>query len=213
MRHARTSGERAAGRRAACGLAIVCVGLAPPVAAQVGVAMSAGARFNTVLVHDQIVTAFNVRPALAPAVSLTATLPLDRPWTASAMLDVSTSEVRREDQGGGSQPITHLTTAALTVGLTRSLKSWLTGSLRIGVIKYFPSQDLGLFQNGGPFFPLAQAAFDVAPPFAARRGLALELRADGHKFITDALRVEGFSDARPVGRVAVALVWTPGTAR
>jgi hypothetical protein len=178
--------------------------------AQLAFTFSAGVRYSTVLVHDQIVTPFAVRPALAPAFALTAALPLDPPWHVAAVFDLSTSEVRREDQDGSTQPITHLSTAALGLGLTRSLKPWLSGSLRIGVLKYFPSQDLGLFQDGGPYFPFAQVAFDFRPPFASRYGVGLEVRADAHKFITDALRVEGFSDARPVARWALALTWTPG---
>jgi hypothetical protein len=186
---------------------------ARPARAQLSFTFSAGARYSTVLVHDQIVTPFAVRPALAPAFAVTAAMPLDRPWNASATLDLSTSEVRREDQNGATQPITHLTTAALGLGLSRSLKPWLDGSLRIGVLKYFPSQDLGLFQDGGPYFPFAQVAFDLRPPFASRYGLGLEVRADAHKFITDALLVEGFSESRPVARWAVAVTWTPGAPR
>lgn len=182
-----------------------------PAAAQVSFSVFAGVRRTSVLVHDQIVSPFDVRPALAPAFSITAAMPLDLPWRASAALDVSTSDVRREDQGGGTQSITHLTTAALTLGLSRALKPWLSGSLRVGAIKYLPSQDLGLFQDGGPFFPFAQVAFNVAPPFAAQHGLGLEVNADVHKFITDALRVEGFSESRPVLRLAAGVSWTPGS--
>ena len=173
--------------------------------------MFAGVRRTSVLVHDEIVNPFDVRPALAPAFSVTAGLPLDNPWHASAAVDVSTSELRREDFGGGTQPITHLTTAAVSVGLSRTLKSWISGSLRIGAIKYLPSQDLGMFQAGGPFFPFAQIAFDVIPPFAARYGLGLEVNADVHKFITDALRTEGFTESRGVVRVALGVSWTPGS--
>jgi len=182
-------------------------------AAQVALAVSAGVRYSTVLVHDQIVTAFDVRPALAPAFSVTASLPLDPPWRAGAVLDLSTSEVRREDADGTVQPITHLTQAALAVGLGRALRPWLSGSVRVGVLKYLPSQDLGPFQDGGPFFPFAQATIDLAPAVVSRFGLGLELRADVHRFITDALRLEGFSDARVVTRIAGALTWTPGRSR
>lgn len=182
-----------------------------PLAGQVSFSVFAGVRRSSVLVHDEIVNAFDVRPALAPAFSVTAAMPLDLPWRASAAFDVSTSDLRREDFGGGTQSITHLTTAAVTVGLSRTLEPWLSGSLRIGAIKYFPSQDLGLFQTGGPFFPFAQMAFDVAPPFAARYGLGLEVNADVHKFITDALRTEGFTESRGVVRVAAGVRWTPGS--
>ena len=172
--------------------------------------MFAGVRRSSVLAHDVIVNAFDVRPALAPAFSVTAAMPLDLPWRASAGLDVSTSDVRREDVGGGTQSITHLTTAALTIGLSRTMTPWLSGSIRVGALKYLPSQDLGLFQDGRPFFPFAQIAFDLSPPFAARFGVGLEVNGDVHRFITDALRVEGFSDARPVLRLALGMTWTPG---
>lgn len=193
------------------GTLIAC--LASPLTAQLSFSVFAGARYSTVLVHDDIVAPFAVRAALAPTFSVSGALPLDRPWTLSANFDVSTSEVRREDVGGSTQPITHVTTAALGLGLTRTLRPWLDGSLRVGVLKYLPSEDLGLFQDGGPFFPFAQAALAVAPVVASRYGLGLEVRADVHRFITDALRVEGFSDARPVARVAVGVTWSPGRMR
>ena len=187
--------------------------LAAPLEGQIALTVSAGVRYSTVLVSDVLVTPLTVRPALAPALTVSAALPLDPPWNVAAVLDVSTSEVQREDEGGGPVPITHLTTAALGVGLGRSLKTWLSGSIRFGVLKYFPSEDVGLFQNGGPFFPFAQAALDVVPPVVSRFGLGFEVRADVHKFITDALRVEGFSDSRVVERLALGVTWTPGGPR
>jgi hypothetical protein len=179
--------------------------------AQVSFSVFAGVRRSSVLVHDQIVNPFDVRPALAPAFSVTAGIPLDLPWRASAVFDLSTSDVRREDFGGGTQSITHLTTAALGLGLSRSLKPWLAGVVRFGAIKYLPSQNLGLFQSGGPFFPFAQVAFDFAPPFTARHGIGFEVNADVHKFLTDALRVEGFTESRPVLRLALGVTWAPGS--
>jgi len=189
---------------------LLCSCLTTPAAGQVSFSVFAGVRRSSVLVHDEIVSAFDVRPALAPAFSVTAALPLDLPWRASASADVSTSDLRREDFGGGTVPITHLTTAALTVGLSRSIDPWLSASLRIGAIKYLPSQDIGLFQSGGPFFPFAQVAFDLTPPVVGRYGLGLELNADLHKFITDALRTEGFTESRGIVRVALGVSWTPG---
>ena len=190
---------------------LLCSCVATPAAGQVSFTVLAGVRRTSVLVHDKIINAFDVRPALAPAFSVTAGMPLNDPWRASATLDVSTSDLRREDAGGGTQSITHLTTAALGLGLSRAVKPWLSASLRIGALKYLPSQDLGLFQTGGPFFPFAQMGVDVMPPFAARFGVGFEVNADVHKFITDALRTEGFTESRGVVRVAVGVNWTPGS--
>ncbi|HEY6808637.1 MAG TPA: hypothetical protein VI160_07600 [Gemmatimonadales bacterium] len=179
----------------------------PParLAAQVRVAVTAGARYTTRLVHDVIVTPFDVRAALAPALSVDASLPLDPPWRLAAVLDLSHSTVSRYDTGATVAPITGLTTVALGLGLTRPLQPWLVGRGVLGAVKYFPGERTGLFQDGGPFFPFAQLALDAAPAFAARRGLAIELRYDIHKFTTPALRDEGFISARVIHRVALGI--------
>jgi hypothetical protein len=171
--------------------------------AQVRVDVTAGARYTTRLVHDRIVTSFDVRAGVAPALSVSASLPLDPPWRLAAVLDLSTSTVARYDAGGGTAPITGVTTISLGLGLARPLKPWLDGRVVLGAIKYVPAERTGLFQDGGPFFPFGQLTFDAAPPFAARRGLALELRYDLHKFTTPALRDEGFISSRVIHRVAL----------
>ena len=172
---------------------------------QVSIAIAAGARYTTRLVHDRIVTPFDVRAGLAPAFSVSASLPLDPPWRLAGVLDVSSSNVARYDAGGGTAPITGLTTVSLGLGLARPLKPWLDGRLVLGAIKYFPADRVGLFQDGGPFFPFGQLTFDAAPPFGARLGLALELRYDIHKFTTPALRAEGFISSQVIHRVALGV--------
>lgn len=64
----------------------------------------------------------------------------------------------------------------------------------------------GVFREGrGGIFPLGAAALRYAPPPLAHRRLALEVRYDLHRFITPALRTQGFLSARPVHRIAVAV--------
>lgn len=174
-------------------------------AAQVRIDVTAGARYTTRLVHDLIVTPFDVRAGLAPAVSVSASLPLDPPWRLAGVLDVSSSNVARYDAGGATAPITGVTTVTLGLGLARPLKPWLDGRMVLGAIKYFPADRVGLFQDGGPFFPFGQLTFDAAPSFAARLGLALELRYDIHRFTTPALRDEGFISSRVIHRVALGI--------
>jgi len=183
----------------------ICATPAARLPGQVRIDVTAGARYTTRLVHDRIVTPFDVRAGLAPALSLSASLPLDPPWRLAGVLDVSTSNVARYDAGGGTAPITGLTTVSLGLGLARPLKPWLDGRLVLGAIKYFPADRVGLFQDGGPFFPFGQLTFDAAPPFAARQGLALELRYDIHKFTTSALRAEGFISSQVIHRLALGV--------
>ncbi len=175
--------------------------------AQVAIHVSAGARYSSTLVRDSIVAPFTVRPAIAPAIAATATLPLDPPWSALAVLDVSRSEVRRLEADGTTADVTAATTLALSLALERRLRPDLAARVGIGLLKYLPSEDVGLFRDGGgALFPLGQVGVVYAPPFGAARGLALEARYDLHRFITPALRNEGFTAARTVHRVALALV-------
>lgn len=186
---------------------LASLGALPParLAAQVRIDVTAGARYTTRLVHDRIVTPFDVRARLAPAISVSASLPLDPPWRLAGVLDLSSSNVARYDAGGVTAPITGVTTVTLGLGLARPLKPWLDGRVVLGAMKYFPADRVGLFQGGGPFFPFGQLTFAAAPSFAARLGLALELRYDVHKFTTPALRAEGFISSRVIHRVALGI--------
>jgi hypothetical protein len=187
-------------------LASICALPTARLAAQVRIDVTAGARYATRLVHDHIVTPFDVRAGLAPALSVSASLPLDPPWRLAGVLDVSSSTVARYDAGGATAPITGVTTVTLGLGLARPLKPWLDGRVVLGAMKYFPADRVGLFQDGGPLIPFGQLTFDAAPRFAARLGLALELRYDIHKFTTPALRDEGFISPQVIHRVALGIL-------
>ena len=177
----------------------------PPgrVSAQVAVRVSVGARHATTLVHDSIVTPFDVRPALAPAIAIAFELPQHRGWAPGVMLDGSWSELRRHDAGGAAD-LGSLTTFAFTVALRRSLAAGLSATARVGGLQYLPGRETGVFQGGaGTPFPVAGLDLRYASP--AVRRFAVELRYDMHRFITSALKESGFTSGRPVHRLAFAL--------
>src|SRR6266508_1709918 len=68
-----------------CSLAGLLLSASPPVrlsalsdlSAQLSLQPSLGLRYTSALVHDSIVTTVDVRPALAPALALTAATPLE----------------------------------------------------------------------------------------------------------------------------------------
>ncbi|HTR21933.1 MAG TPA: hypothetical protein VMH88_13865 [Gemmatimonadales bacterium] len=194
--------------------AVVCAALllASPgprrLTAQVSVSFTAGARYTTTLVHDSIVTLLDVRPALAPALSANVGFPLSGPWRVEAMVDVSSSQLQLHDAGagGGTTDMARLTTLGFGVGLRRRFQPWLAGRFSIGGLAYLPAGDLGLFRDGtgGPA-PFGQVAVDFAPAEIARHHLALEAQGDLHKFITPALKADGFTDSRMVYRLALVI--------
>lgn len=195
------------GRRLA--LALLAGGATTPATAQVSVTTSLGLRYTSPLVRDSIVTAFDVRAALAPALALTAAVPLTPPWSAQLSLDVSTSGVARYDAGGTVAPITHLTTLAAGVALARTMNHGFAARGGIGGIKYLPSERTGIFRDGpGAVTPYGQAAVQWTPPGLLAGRMAVEARYDLHRFITPALRAEGFVNGRIVHRIALAARYT-----
>ncbi len=98
--------------------------------------------------------------------------------------------------------------------MRRHLRSWLSARASLGALKYLPASETGIFSLGsGSLAPLGGLAVEAAPPFGARWGLAFETRVDLHRFITPALRAEGFQDSRRVVRVALGVRAGLGAAR
>ncbi|HEX4628248.1 MAG TPA: hypothetical protein VH137_05595 [Gemmatimonadales bacterium] len=188
--------------------ALLAVGLGAPLCAQLSVQLAGGVRATSTLVHDSIVTRVDVRPALEPSLAVAATVPLEARWSAEALLDVSWGSLERHDRGGPTVDLGRLGTVALEVGVRRPLFAGLSARIAVGALKYVPSGGTDLFRgSSGGVFPLGALALGYVPPlaFAQRWGLGVDVRYDVHAFITPALRAQGFTTARPVHRIALAL--------
>jgi hypothetical protein len=162
-------------------------------------------------VHDSLVQPFDLRPALAPALLVTVREELRPGWSVDGTIDVTPSSMRRHE---GSQTFDAGSFAALafTVGVRREISAGLSARAGIGALKYAAGQT-GLFREGsGGLFPLGTVAATYTPSFGAQRRLAFEARYDLHRFITPAMRTEGFQDARPVHRLALLarIGWAAG---
>jgi len=181
--------------------------------AQVSLQLSLGARYTSTMVHDSIVTPFDVRPAIAPVLAVSATTPLNDPWSAVATLDVSWSRLERHDQDGTTAGLGGLGALALTVGVARRLAPGLAADAAIGGLKYLPAADNGIFAGGtGGVTALGALGVSYALPLGGStlRGLALRARYDIQRFLTPALRNEGFTSGEIVHRVALTLGWSVG---
>ena len=167
--------------------------------AQVSFHVALGARYSSTLVHDSVVTPFDLRPALAPALLLSVRDELRPGWSADATLDVSPSGLRRHE-GSGSFDAGSFTALAFTVGLQRQFAAGVSARVGVGGMRYAASQT-GVFREGsGGIFPLGTVAATYALPW---RQLEVEARYDIHQFITPALRTAGFTTSRPVHRAAI----------
>jgi hypothetical protein len=193
--------------RIALGVAALLAARPPDApAAQATLSASLGARYTTTLVHDSIVTPFDVRAAIAPTLAVAAALPLRPPWTAVATVDLTYAAIRRHDADGTVAPITHVTALAVGMGLRRALEHGVSVSGGAGLLAYLPSEHVGIFRDGGGGVqPVAQAAVAYGPPLLASRGFSLEARYDLHGFLTPALRQEGFVNSKLVHRVGLSV--------
>jgi hypothetical protein len=196
-----------AGRQAAVCWALLLTA-APPrrLLAQVTLNPSFGLRYTSTVVHDSIVTPFDVRPALAPVLALALATPLQPGWTLEVALDFSSSNLERYDADGRTTGLGRLSTFTFTVGVRRRFAAGVTAAVGAGGIKDVPAEATGIFRAGaGPVAPLAAFTVDYPLPLAPRAGLGLEARYDIRGFTTPALRAEGFTSSRLVHRVALGL--------
>jgi hypothetical protein len=206
---------RSDGRTVGRALAVTLLFVSPTVrlSAQVSLQAAAGLRYTSALVHDSIVAPFDVRPALAPALAVSAATPLNDPWSAVATLDFSWSRLERHDQDGTTVDLGGLGALAVTVGVARRLAPGLVAVAAIGGLGYVPASDRGIFAQGaGGVTPLGALGVSYAPPLGGGAGRRLALRAgyDIHRFLTPALRNEGFTTGRTVHRATVAVQWSFG---
>jgi len=201
--------------RVATLIAVVITGYPPSrLTAQVSFHVAAGMRYSSSLVHDSVVTGFDLRPTLAPALLVSVRDVLRPGWSADVTLDVAPSGLRRHETGG-SFDVGSITAVAFTVGLQRHFGAGASARLGVGGLRYAASQT-GVFREGsGGIMPLGTVAATYALPlsFARRRQSEIEARYDVHQFITPALRTEGFRSGRPVHRMAILLRigWGGGT--
>jgi hypothetical protein len=180
---------------------------AAPASAQVSFHVAAGARYGTALVHDSIVTPFTVRPAVAPALSITALTPLKHGWNATATLDASITHISRHDVDGTTTGLGRLSTIMFAVGVRRDITAKLSAGVDIGGLKYLPADETGIFKLGAG--PLAGVG-GLVMGWQIGHGLAVEARYDIHSFSTPALDAEGFASSTLVQRFTVSLTGETG---
>jgi len=177
--------------------------------AQISWHVAAGARYTTPLVHDSIVSPFDVKLALAPELALTVGAQPGHGWAPQVLLDASTSNLVRHDPDGTTITLERVSTVSFAVGVSHTLPGGLRGSVAVGGLKYLPSEESGIFRQGsGAISPLGALSVAYGLPLGEPgrpRRWWLEVRYDIHAFTTPALDDEGFTSSQTVHRVALAL--------
>lgn len=171
---------------------------------QVGYDARLGLTVATELLRDVVVQQIEVRQSLAPTLALGASLPIAPLYRAGLEATLTTSGYH-SSEGNTETDLGTLRTGSVVLGLDGPV--WRTVHWRagVGLIRYWPSEDRGIFLRGGTTRFLAGAGVDYRPSLSAKWELIVSLRYDSHRFTTEELKARGFSGNQGVQRVSASI--------
>ena len=179
--------------------------VATPVVAQIGYHARAGVIRSSTLVSDVIREDIVTKAGISPLLVLGATLPLAPRYGigleaayAPGSLSASYDDGRSTDLGG-------LGSASAMIELDGPISGPLRWRGGLGLLRYLPSEDEGIFARGGVTRYLVGAGADYRRPALRAWDLMVSARYDYHRFTTDALRARGFGGAQGVHRVSLTV--------
>jgi len=164
----------------------------------------AGAQWAGTLVRDVLVTEVTVQQSIAPMVALGASMPISPGYRAGLEGTLSSGGYSAE-QDGVETDLGTLRTASVLLGLDGPIWKAVRWRVGLGGIFYWPSEDRGIFLQGGPIRFLAGAGADWRNPVMRSWDLMVSARYDFHRFTTDELDLRGFSQAQSVSRVSLSV--------
>jgi hypothetical protein len=157
------------------------------------------------LLRDRIINPITVRQAIAPMIALGGSLPVGpRGYRVDLEATLASGKFHSTERGADTDLGT-VRTATAMLGLEGPVRGNFRWRLGLGGIRYFPSDDQGIFLQGGTTRFLAGAGVDYRRPALAKWDLLTSLRYDFHRFTTDALESRGFSQTQGVSRVSLSI--------
>ena len=177
---------------------------AGPLHAQTDYYARAGAMWASTLVRDVLVTEVTVQQSVAPMVALGASVPISPGYRAGLEATFASGGFSAE-QDGVETDLGTLRTASVMLGLDGPVVQSLRWRVGLGGLFYLPSEDRGIFLEGGPIRFVAGAGADWRRPVMTKWDLMVSARYDLHRFTTDELEQRGFSQAQGVSRVSLSV--------
>jgi hypothetical protein len=158
----------------------------------------------TKLLRDDILQEITVRQSLAPTVVLGIAVPFTPLYRVGLEATVTSSGFHSSEDGTETDLGT-LRTGSLTLGLDGPVWRQVRWRAGLGLLKYLPADDNGVFLQGGSTRFLVGAGLDYRRPIMSSWDLSAALRYDFHRFTTDELVTRGFSGTQGVQRVSISL--------
>jgi hypothetical protein len=186
-------------------LAILILGtLTQPAQSQMDYYGRLGVTWSTKLMRDGLVQEIEVKPSLAPTVTLGASLPIAPTYRAGLEASFTSSGYHSTELDVQSDLGT-LRTGSLLLNLEGPVAGQLFWRAGVGLIGYWPADDQGIFLQGGAARFLAGAGVDYRPPLLRNWDLMFSLRYDFHRFTTDELQTRGFTGSQGVQRLSASV--------
>ena len=158
----------------------------------------------TRLLTDDVIQDIETRQSLAPTLVLGASLPFAPTYSAGLEATI-TSAGYHSSEADVETDLGTLRTGSLLLGLTGPVWRRLEWRAGVGLIRYWPADEEGIFLRGGTTRFLAGAGVDYRPPLLTRWDLMVSLRYDFHRFTTEELEARGFSGNQGVQRLSASI--------
>jgi hypothetical protein len=158
----------------------------------------------TKLLKDEILQTIEVRQSLAPTLALGVSVPFTPSYGVGLEATVTSSGFHSTESGNRTDLGT-LRTGSIMLGLDGPVWRRFRWRAGIGLLKYWPAEDRGIFLRGGSTRFLVGAGLDYRQPVLPRWDLMASLRYDFHRFTTDELVARGFNGTQGVQRVSASV--------
>lgn len=166
-----------------------------------------GATWSSKLVEDVVADdVVTTQPAIAPTIMVGGAMEVFPRYDADIELQLTTGSYSADTDGGGSTKLGTLRTISATLGFDGPLfKPPFRWRASVGVLKYLPAEDTGIFLQGGPLHFLLGLGAQYRRQVSSSLDLNVTLRYDFHRFTTDELQRQGFSQTQQVHRVGLTV--------
>ncbi|HEX5817875.1 MAG TPA: hypothetical protein VFY20_03300 [Gemmatimonadales bacterium] len=170
-----------------------------------------GATYASPLVTDDVLEPTEIQQSIAPTGRIGAAVPFSNDFRVGAEIGFG-SGGHEAEYGTTTNDLGGLSTLTLQATVGGPLIERLRWRLAVGTIKYLPSEETGIFAQGGPWRPLAGVALEYRLPISSALDLRIVGRADVHSFTTDELGDRGFGASQWVQRYALGVgLWRFGS--
>ncbi len=173
-------------------------------AGQARYSLTFGATGGTRLATDRIFQDIQVTQAIAPTITLGASLPVSPRERAGIEVALGFGQTRIKETGLPTADGPGFRTLSVTGGVQGPVFGPIGYRFGAGILKYLPDKE-GIFRQGGPTLLVLSGGADIRIPIPAPVGIVARIRYDYQRFNTDELQTTGFARTQDVHRVGVGL--------